>query len=160
MTGIREKPERRNSDIAWRRRRVGVDADHVGARHHHLADEGVAELEDRVDHLALVVLDHVGLAGQVDQLAQLALAGERARRGRPARGHGVAERDEQPAERAEHAAQPDRNGAARERDRSACWRPSVPRGDADDHEHDSAMIAMATRPGQPGVARPGSTTAR
>ena len=50
----------------------------VGARHHHLADDGVAELEDRVDHLALAVLDHAALLGQVDQLAQLDLGGERA----------------------------------------------------------------------------------
>ena len=37
--------------------RVGLDRDHVGARQHHLAHDGVAELEDRVDELALLGLD-------------------------------------------------------------------------------------------------------
>ena len=32
-------------------RLAALDEDQVGARHHHLAHEGVAELEDRVDHL-------------------------------------------------------------------------------------------------------------
>ena len=51
-TGIREKPQRRASDSAWRSGLAALDEDHVGARHHDLAHEGVAELEDRVDHLA------------------------------------------------------------------------------------------------------------
>ena len=33
---------------------VGVDRDHVGARQHHLAHDGVAELEDRVDQASLL----------------------------------------------------------------------------------------------------------
>ena len=55
----------------------GVDRHHVGARHHDLAHDGVAELEDRVDHLALAGLDERALAGQVDQVAQLGLGLER-----------------------------------------------------------------------------------
>ena len=43
-------------------RRVGVDRDHVGPRHHHLAHDRVAELEDRVDELALLGLDRRLLA--------------------------------------------------------------------------------------------------
>ena len=59
-------------------RLVPLDEHHVGARHHHLADQGVAELEDRVDHPALGRLDHPRLLRQVDQLAQLGLGRERA----------------------------------------------------------------------------------
>ena len=55
-----------------------LDVDDVGARHHHLAHRGVAELEDRVDHLALAGLDQAGGLGEVDHLAQLGLGGERA----------------------------------------------------------------------------------
>ena len=57
---------------------AALDPDHVGARHHDLAGEGVAELEDGVDHLPLAALDHLALLGQVDQLAQLGLGRERA----------------------------------------------------------------------------------
>ena len=42
-----------------RHRRLVRDHRHVGPRHHHLADDGVAELDDALDQLALVVLDHV-----------------------------------------------------------------------------------------------------
>ena len=56
---------------------VALDEDDVGARHHHLAHDGVAELEDRVDHRPLAVLDELVLLGQVDQLAQLGLGRER-----------------------------------------------------------------------------------
>ena len=57
---------------------VPLDVDHVVARHHHLAGDGVAELEDRVDHLALAGLDDRRRLGEVDQLAQLGLGRERA----------------------------------------------------------------------------------
>ena len=66
-------------------RLVRLDPHHLGARHHHLAGDRVAEREDRVDHLALAVLDHAALLGQVDQLAQLDLGGERALAEAPAR---------------------------------------------------------------------------
>ena len=77
-TGIREKPGAQEQRHRLPQRLVVVDRDHVGARHHDLAHDGVAELEDRVDHLALVGLDHARVAGQVDQVAQLGLALERA----------------------------------------------------------------------------------
>ena len=37
---------------------VGAHVDHVGPGHHDLAGDGVAELDDRLDELPLLVLDH------------------------------------------------------------------------------------------------------
>ena len=54
------------------------DDDHVGPRHHHLAGDGVAELDDALDELALLVLDHLVLGGRLDDAEQLLLADERA----------------------------------------------------------------------------------
>ena len=45
--------------------------DHVGAGHHDLAGDGVAELDDRLDQLALLVLDDLVLGGGVDDAEQL-----------------------------------------------------------------------------------------
>ena len=45
----------------------------------------VAELEDRVDHLALAGLDDLAGLGEVDELAQLGLGRERALAEAPAR---------------------------------------------------------------------------
>ena len=53
---------------------VGRHGDHVGAGHHHLADDGVAELDDRLDELALLGLDHRVLHGEVGHGEQLLLA--------------------------------------------------------------------------------------
>ncbi len=58
-------------------RLVAFDPDHLGSRHHHLAGRGVAELEDRLDHPALVGGDDAALLGQVDDFAQLDLGRER-----------------------------------------------------------------------------------
>ena len=66
-------------------RRVGRDRDHVGPRHHHLAHDGVAELEDRVDQLALFLLDLLLFLGDVDQVSDLVLRDERALRQRRGR---------------------------------------------------------------------------
>ena len=41
-----------------------VDDHHVGPRHHHLAGDGVAELDDALDQLALLVLDHLVVGGR------------------------------------------------------------------------------------------------
>ena len=57
---------------------VPVDEHHLGAGHHHLADDGVTELEHRLDHLALAGLDDAALLEEVDQAAQLRLARQRA----------------------------------------------------------------------------------
>ncbi len=57
---------------------VGRDRHHVRARRHHLADDHVAELEDRVDQLALVALDRLLVGGDVGHRADLLLGDERA----------------------------------------------------------------------------------
>ena len=56
---------------------VGHD-DHVRSRHHHLASDGVAELDDALDELALLVFDDLVLGGRLDDAEQLLLADERA----------------------------------------------------------------------------------
>ena len=55
---------------------VVVDDEHVGARHHHLAHDGVAELDDALDELALFVLDDIVVRGGTDDAEQLLLADE------------------------------------------------------------------------------------
>ena len=62
--------------------------------HHDGADQGVAEVEDRLDHLRFVVLDHVRFRGPVDEFAEFLFAEERLVVRRGARGDGAAERDE------------------------------------------------------------------
>ena len=54
-----------------------VDDHHVGPRHHHLARDRVAELDDALDQLALLVLDHLVVGGGSDDAEQLLLADER-----------------------------------------------------------------------------------
>ena len=54
------------------------DVDHVDARHHHLAHDGVAELDDRADEVALLGLDRLVLVGDVGHGEDLVL-GHRAR---------------------------------------------------------------------------------
>ena len=80
-------------------RLVALDPHHLGARHHHLAGRGVAEFEHRLDHPALVVGHHAALLGQVDDLAQLDLGGERAVAEPAAGRQRVADQDQQPADR-------------------------------------------------------------
>ena len=131
--------QRQRHELA--KRLVALDEDHVGTRDHHLAHEGVAELEDRVDHPALVGLDDAGLLGQVDHLAQLSLGRERALAEAAARRDGVADQDERCGQRAQHgvraptgaaaAARPARSAggrpcAARRRRRCTTRRPSSP----------------------------------
>ena len=57
---------------------VVLDDHHVGPRHHHLAGDGVAELDDALDQLALLVLDHLVVGRRADDAEQLLLADERA----------------------------------------------------------------------------------
>ena len=157
-TGMREKPERRNRRMASSRAGALLDRHHVGARHHHLADEGVAELEDRVDHLALHRLDHLGLAGEVDQVAQLVLGRERAVPEAAARGHDVADQDEQAGDRAQQRGAGAQGRATTSPTSSGCWRPSV-RGltptttyevgghhDGGDEQHGPPALARTSRP--------------
>ena len=65
---------------------VGGDGDHVGAGHHDLADDGVAELDDRLDEAALLGLDDLVLHGQVGDREELLLRDVRARASGPCRG--------------------------------------------------------------------------
>ena len=125
------------SDIAWRSVLLVVDGHHVGARHHDLARDRVAQLEDGVDHLPLVGLDDRGLGGQVEQVAQLGLGLERAVAVALAGSHRVAERDEHPRDRPEDAAQPDGEGRRRQGHRVEVLPPQGARGDpGDDERHD------------------------
>ncbi len=81
---------------------VLLDEDDIGTRHHHLAQVRVSQLEDRVDHLALVGLDEIGGLGVVDHVAQLGLGGERALGESAPRRHGIADRDEGCHQRPQH----------------------------------------------------------
>ena len=92
---------------------VLLDEHHVGPRHHHLAHDRVAEVEDRVDHPALAGLDHLAGLGQVDQLAQLGLGRERAVAEPLARGQRVADQDQQPGEGAQHGGHRDQRAGQR-----------------------------------------------
>ena len=88
---------------------VGVDRDHVGPREHHLAHDGVAELEDRVDELALLALDRVLFGRDVGHGADLLLGDERALLQALAREHDVGDTDEaarQAAQRREVGEEP------------------------------------------------------
>ena len=132
---------------------VALDVDHVGARHHHLAHDGVAELEDRVDHLPLAGLDHRGRLGEVDQLAQLGLGRERALAEAAARGDRVADQDQQPRDRAEDPGRrredrrrPTRARPARRAGGRGCAGPT-PMTTNEHHEHhaDRGQHASASR---------------
>ena len=111
VTGMREKPLRSASDSAWFEGLVALDEHHVRARHHDLADDRVAELDHRADHLPLARLDLVlGLdvvdqvldAGAAVQLRVAAMAAERERAGH--RVEQARQRAEGGVERAEQAA--------------------------------------------------------
>ncbi len=123
-------------------RLVPLDEDHLGARHHHLLREGVAELEDGVDHLALVILDEVVGLGEVDHLAQLGLRGERALAVALAGGDGVADDDEQRRQRSEHGGEERGRPGRRDRDPLGVLAAERAGGHADDdvrgddHDHD------------------------
>ena len=77
MTGSRLNPCSITTSIASATAEVAGHGDHVGPRHHDLADDGVAELDDRLDELALLVLDHVFLDRDVGEREQLLLGDER-----------------------------------------------------------------------------------
>ena len=53
--------------------RVRIDGDHVGPGHHHLAHDGVTELDDLMDERPLVGLDRLVLEGDVGKGEQLGL---------------------------------------------------------------------------------------
>ena len=130
-----------------------LDVDHVGARHHHLADDGVAELEHRVDHLPLAGLDHRGLLGQVDQRAQLGLGRERALGEPLARGERVADQDQQLRQRAEHPGQRHHRTGRDDREPVGVLPAERARRDADDHVRDQTITTAVTRMCYPGDRR-------
>ena len=111
-TGSREKPVPCITDAAWATV-VGVLGEHhVDARHHDLARDGVAELEDLVDH-ALLFVEQRALLG--DEELDLLLADTRpaaVESCRPMSRDDRRGRDgEQPHERRERALEPrDRAG--------------------------------------------------
>src|SRR6266540_395037 len=80
---------------------VTFDEDDLGAWHHHLTRQGVAELKDRVDHLPFARLDHPPLLEQVHEIAQLGLGREGALPEALARRESVPHADEQARQRAE-----------------------------------------------------------
>ena len=74
-----------------------LDVDHVVARHHHLADDGVAELEDGVDHPAARRTRSPRDASARSTSSRSSVSRrERALAEAPARGDRVAEQDQQP----------------------------------------------------------------
>src|SRR4029453_13821357 len=101
-----------------------VDRYHVGARHHHLADDRVVELEDRVDELAVALLEHVELGRLVDHAEQLLLARD-AREADPAGGPRVAEGAGRFASGPRSTRRKCTRGAERRRTVSACARPTL-----------------------------------
>ena len=114
--------------------------------HHDLAGDGVAELEDRVDHLALPRLDERVVASHVDEVAQLALAFERAVAeplpGVTAFVSAMSNRENGPSRRRSHTVA----GAAA---RATCCQLHAQRAreTPTTAKEISAMIAMATRNG-------------
>ena len=79
----------------------GLQGDgHLGVRpgHHDLAQDGVAELEDRVDHLPLFLFDDVVPLGLVDHRLDLVLGHDRAVFQALARSDHVADGDQQPGQ--------------------------------------------------------------
>ena len=111
-----------------------LDAHQGRARHHDLAHEGVAELEDGVDHLALAGLDQLALLGDVDELAQLRLARERpVPEARPGREH-VADEHEQARQRPEHPGEGDHHGRRHQADAVRVLAAEGARADADRDE--------------------------
>ena len=57
-----------------------LDPHHLGARHHDLAHDGVAEIEDGLQHLAFRLVHDAAITGEVDHLAQFHIRRERAPR--------------------------------------------------------------------------------
>ena len=131
----------------------GVDREDVGPRHHDGADQGVPEVEDRLDQLGLVVLDHVGLGGPVHEFAEFLFAEERLAVGRRAGGDDAAKPHQPARDRAEHGVEgPDQRGA--EPDQGGGVDPAeLPRGHPDDHEADHRHDAGGRQTGEPDVVQ-------
>ena len=96
---MREKPDRVARCSACRSDLVLLDPHHLGPRHHHLTNDGVAEIEDALQHLAFGFLHDAAAAGDVDQFAQFDVGGERALPEAAAGGDRVADQDQQRGDR-------------------------------------------------------------
>ena len=119
QTGSRENPRSMARSMAVFDGVVGVDRHHVGARQHHLAHDGVAELEDRVDQPAFLALDGVLAGRDVGHGADLLLGDEGTLLQALAREHDVGDADEdvrRPPQRREVGEEPEHRG---ERERGA-----------------------------------------
>ncbi len=113
-----------------------LDEHHVRARHHHLARQGVAQLEDRVDHLPLARLDELARLREVHHLAQLGLRREGALGEALAGSNRVAHHDQQLRQGTDHAREHrDRPGAG-ERDAVGPLATQRAWADADNDEGD------------------------
>ena len=133
---MRECPLRTANEVAWPAVLSTLDPHHLGARHHHLARRGVTELEDRLDHPAFVVGHHTALLGQVDDLTQLDLGGERAVAEAATRCQRVADQDEQPADRGEQHRNRLQRKRGHQRDGIGILSAQGTRTDPDRHEAD------------------------
>ena len=52
---------------------LGIHGDHVGAGHHDLSNNGVAEVKHRVQEFTILLLEHVALGGFIDPVSELIL---------------------------------------------------------------------------------------
>ena len=129
-----------------------LDEDDLGTRDHHLPDEGVAELEDGVDHLPLLVLDEVVGLGHVDELSELGLGGERTLAEAAAGGERVSDDDEERGERTEERGEELGRACGGQGDALGMLTAERSRRDAegdvrhDDHDHDGQCNRPADRP--------------
>ena len=96
-------------------RLVVLDRDDVRARHHHLADDRVAELEDRVDQLLLPFLDRSLLRTHLGHRTDLLLGDERPLLEPLARQEDVGEADQEPRRDLEDPAEEPYERGERER---------------------------------------------
>ena len=94
QAGSREKPLSIATADRGLDRVVDFHRDDVGTREHHFAHEGVAELEDRVDELALLARDGVLVGGDIRHRADLFLGDVRALFEPFPREHDVGDADE------------------------------------------------------------------
>ncbi len=147
----RNPGEARAQEQRHRRAQGGarLHRDQRRAWHHHLPGEGVAEFEDRVDHLPLVVLDDLALAGHVDQFAQLGLGGERPVTEPAAGSEHVAHHHEQPCQRPQHPGQCEHHRSCHQPDPVRVLAPQRAWPDPDGDERGSRHDADRDQRGLP-----------
>ena len=144
ITGIRLNPDRSASETACRTVLVRSMYDHLGARHHHLLDDGVAKVEHGVDHPALPGFDHVGRLGEVDQFAQFGLGTERAIGEALARGERVTDQDHHLRDGSQHGGEHRQRTRRGQGHRVGVLPAQGARGDAQQderhHDHDPDRV--------------------